>query len=219
MVRETADKEGIQADTLVLHADRGSPMIAGSMGELLAELGIAKSHSRPRVSNDNPYSEANFKTLKYRPAYPARFQDRDHVLRWARETFPWYNHRHYHSALALLTPAIVHAGRAEAVLADRQRTLDAAYEAHPERFPHGRPRAGSLPDQVWINEPAVAVQADPEAIAPAPEAPLHDNQPSAQPRSRADAQPLARPAQHTLDAGEHSAISTTAAIPDMAVLQ
>ena len=80
LVRETADKEGIQPDTLILHADRGSPMIAGSMGELLAELGIVKSHSRPRVSNDNPYSEAHFKTLKYRPAYPGRFQDREHVL-------------------------------------------------------------------------------------------------------------------------------------------
>lgn len=219
LVQETADKEGILPDTLVLHADRGSPMIAGSMGELLIDLGIAKSHSRPRVSNDNAYSEAQFKTLKYRPAYPGRFQDRDHVLRWARKTFTWYNHEHYHSALALLTPAIVHGGKAEEVLAERQRTLDAAYETHPERFPNGRPRAGSLPDKVWINEPAMAVQADPEPKEPAPEAPLPVSQPSAQPGSRADAQPLARPAQRTLDAGEHSATSTTAAIPDMAVLQ
>jgi putative transposase len=219
LVRETSAKEGIQPDTLVLHADRGSPMIAGSMGELLVELGITKSHSRPRVSNDNPYSEAQFKTVKYRPAFPGRFQGRDHVHGWARETFTWYNHHHYHSALALLTPAIVHAGQAEAVLADRQQTLDAAYEAHPERFPNGRPRAGSLPEKVWINEPAVAVQADPVPIAPAPEAPLPDHQPSAQPGSRADAPPLARPAQRTLDAGEHSAIPTTAAIPAMAPAQ
>lgn len=220
LVQETTAKERVEPDTLVLHADRGSPMIAGSMGELLAELGIAKSHSRPRVSNDNPYSEAQFKTLKYRPTYPGRFRDQDHVLGWARETFTWYNHQHCHSALVLLTPAIVHAGQAAAVLADRQRTLDAAYEAHPERFPNGRPRAGSLPEKVWINEPAVAVQADPVPIAPAPEAPLPVSQPSAQPGSRADAQPLARPAKRTLDAGEHSAIpTTTAAIPAVGAQQ
>lgn len=219
LVRETAAKEGIEPDTLTLHADRGGPMIAGTMGTLLAELGITKSHSRPRVSNDNPYSEAHFKTLKYRPTYPGRFQDHDHVLDWARETFTWYNHRHHHSALLLLTPATVHAGQAETVLADRQRTLDAAYAAHPERFPNGRPQAGSLPDKVWINEPAVAVQASAAPIASAPEAPLPSSQPSAQPGSRADAPSSARPAQRTLDAGEHSAIESTTAIPAMEALQ
>lgn len=220
LVAATAAKEGIAPDTLSLHADRGSPMTAGSMGELLAELGIAKSHSRPRVSNDNPYSEAQFKTLKYRPAYPGRFQDRDHVLRWARETFTWYNHQHYHSALALLTPATVHAGQAAVALADRQRTLDATYEAHPERFPNGRPRAGCLPKKVWINEPAAAVETDPVLSAPAPEAPLPDPQPSAETGSRADAPPLARPAKRTLDDGEHSASPpTTAAVPAMAGTQ
>lgn len=215
LVQETAVKEGIKPDALTLHADRGSPMIAGSMGELLTELGIAKSHSRPRVSNDNPYSEAQFKTLKYRPAFPSRFQDRDHVLGWARETFTWYNQQHYHSALALLTPAIVHAGQAATALADRQRTLDAAYQAHPERFPNGRPQAGHLPDKVWINEPAVAVKSGPEPMAPAPEAPLPVNQPGAQPVSRADAPTAARPAQRTLDAGEHSATASMAATSAM----
>jgi putative transposase len=216
LVRETAAKEGIQPDELILHSDRGSPMTAGAMGELLAELGIAQSHSRPRVSNDNPFSEAQFKTLKYRPAYPGRFRDLAHVTDWARSTFAWYNHEHYHTALALLTPAMVHAGQAEAVLADRQRTLDAAYAAHPERFPHGRPRCGHLPEQVWINQPAVALQAGSVPIAPAPEAPLPDSQPSAQPGSRADAPPLARPAQRTLEAGEHSAKPTTPAFLDLA---
>lgn len=219
LVTETAAKEGIEPDTLTLHADRGSPMIAGSMGELLVDLGIAKSHSRPRVSNDNPFSEAHFKTLKYRPAFPGRFQDRDHVLGWARETFAWYNHHHFHSALALLTPAVVHAGQADAVLADRQRTLDAAFQAHPERFPNGRPHAGSLPAKVWINEPAVAVEAAAVPIEPAPQAPLPVNQPNAQPGSRADAPPFARPAKRTLDAGEHSAIPNAAACLALAVAQ
>ncbi len=219
LVEQTVSKEGIQRNTLALHADRGSPMIAGTMRDLLTELGIAKSHSRPRVSNDNPFSEAHFKTLKYRPAFPGRFQSMEHVSQWARSTFTWYNHQHHHSALALLTPAIVHAGQADATLADHQRTLDAAYDAHPERFPNGRPRAGSLPDKVWINEPAVAMQSDPVLSAPAPQAPLQANQPSAQPASRADALPFARPAQRTLDAGEHSATPTAATILETAVPQ
>jgi putative transposase len=219
LVRETAAKEGIQPDELTLHADRGSPMIAASMGELLASLGIAKSHSRPRVSNDNPFSEAQFKTVKYRPAYPGRFRDLDHVAQWARETLTWYNHEHSHSNLALLTPATVHAGQAEAVLANRQTTLDTAFMAHPERFLKGRPSAGNLPNEVRINEPAVAVPAGSVPIAPAPEAPLPAYEPSAESASRADAQPLARPAQRTLDAGEHSAISTTAPSLNLAVPQ
>lgn len=214
LVAETAAKEGILPDSLVLHSDRGSPMIAGAMGELLTSLGITKSHSRPRVSNDNPYSEAQFKTLKYRPEFPGRFRDLAHATDWARPTLHWYNHEHLHSALALLTPAIVHAGAAPAVLAKRQDVLDAAFRAHPERFPNGRPDAGRLPEKVWINEPALELAA-PNPANPAPEAPLPVSQPSAQPESRA----AAGRAQRSLDAGEHSAIARVATIPELAELQ
>lgn len=214
LVAETAAKHGIQPGDLTLHADRGSPMIAGTMGDLLAVLGIAKSHSRPRVSNDNPYSEAQFKTLKYRPSYPGRFGDLAHATDWARATITWYNHRHPHSRLALLTPATVHAGMAATVLAQRQMVLDSAFAAHPERFPGGRPSAGRLPDKVWINEPAVAV-ADPSTATAVPPAPLPVNEPGAQRGSRA----AAGRAQRSLDAGEHPAITPATNTQELAALQ
>jgi len=120
---------------------------------LLADLGVTKTHSRPYVPNDNPYSESQFKTLKYRPDFPGRFASLTHTRNWARPLFRWYNHKHHHSGLGLLTPATVHYGQAEAVQAQRQQVLLQAYAAHPERFVRGQPTPPALPTEVWINKP------------------------------------------------------------------
>lgn len=145
--------QNIVAGQLHLHADRGGPMISKTVAGLLADLGVGKTHSRPRVSNDNAYSESQFKTFKYRPDFPGRFGCIQDSRSHGRKFFKWYNHDHHHSALALLTPAVVHEGRAAAVLAERQAVLDAAYAAYPERFRNGPPQAGALPTEVWINRP------------------------------------------------------------------
>jgi len=121
--------------------------------QLLDDLGGTKSHSRPHLSNDNPYSEAQFKTLKYRPDFPDRFGSLVEVRGWAQAFFHWYNQQHYHSGLALLTPATVHYGQAREIQTQRQQVFQAAYEAHPERFVRGRPRVQKLPTAVWINKP------------------------------------------------------------------
>ncbi len=153
LIRETCTKQGIQPDQLTLHSDRGSPMKSKVVTQLLTDLGIIKSHSRPHVSDDNPYSEAHFKTLKYRPDYPDRFADLEHARQWGRATITWYNHDHYHSALGLLTPASVHYGLAEAILAQRQQVLQATYATHPDRFVKGLPVVAAPPQEVWINQP------------------------------------------------------------------
>jgi len=147
-------EQGIGKDQLTIHADRGGPMKSKAIAQLLADLGVTKTHARPYTSNDNPFSEAQFKTVKYRPDYPERFGSLQDARAWARPFFHWYNHQHRHSALALLTPAIVHAGRATQVLQQRQRVLDAAFQAHPERFVRGQPLPGVLPEAVWINPPS-----------------------------------------------------------------
>jgi putative transposase len=154
LIEETCAKQGIEPGQLTLHADRGPAMKSKTVALLLADLGVTKTHSRPYVSNDNPYSEAQFKTMKYRPGYPDRFGAIQDARAWARPFFHWYNHEHYHSGLALLPPATVHYGRAQAVLDQRQKVLEAAYAAHPERFVHGVPKLPSLPTEVWINEPS-----------------------------------------------------------------
>ena len=153
LIAETCTKQGIVPGQLTLHADRGSAMKSKSVALLLADLGVTKTHSRPYVSDDNPYSEAQFKTMKYRPTYPDRFGSIQDARAWARPFFHWYNHEHHHSGLALLTPAIVHYDQAQAVLERRQETLRAAYAAHPERFVRGVPKSPSLPTEVWINKP------------------------------------------------------------------
>jgi len=147
-------KQGIAPGQLTLHADRGSSMISKSLALLLADLGIVKTHSRPHVSDDNPFSEAHFKTMKYRPEYPDRFGSIRDARRFCQEFFPWYNHQHHHSALQLLTPATVHYGQAAQLISKRQAVLDAAFLAHPERFVRRPPQHPSLPDAVWINPPA-----------------------------------------------------------------
>ena len=156
LVQQTCEKQGIQEDELTLHADRGGPMIAKSLAMLLGDLGVTKSHSRPHVSDDNPFSEAQFKTMKYRPDYPKRFGSQADARSWARRFFNWYNNEHYHSGIGLLTPADVHYGRASQKIQERQRVLQLAYRKHPDRFVKGMPKPPQLPEAVWINPPKPA---------------------------------------------------------------
>jgi len=153
LLEETCGRQGVERGELVVHADRGSAPKSKTLAHKLADLGVEASFSRPRVSNDNPYSESQFRTLKYQPSYPKRFGSFEDARAYCREFFDWYNHEHRHSGIAMLTPAIVHAGNAEHVLAERQRVLDQAYQAHPERFVGGRPLVPRLPEAVWINPP------------------------------------------------------------------
>jgi putative transposase len=153
LISQTCARQGIQRGQLTVHADRGSAMTSKPVALLLADLGVTKTHSRPHVSNDNPYSEAQFKTMKYRPDYPTRFGCLQDARAWAAEFFAWYNREHHHTGLALLTPADVHFHRAQAVLQKRQAVLQAAYEKTPERFVKGVPHPTPLPKAVWINPP------------------------------------------------------------------
>jgi putative transposase len=154
LIRETVVKQGIVRDQLTIHSDRGPSMRSQTVAQLLATLGITKSHSRPHVSDDNPFSESQFKTLKYRPEFPDRFASIEDGLGFCGKFVHWQNHEHHHWGLGLLTPAMVHFGQAEAVLAARQTVLTAAYAAHPERFVRQPPRPLVLPGEVWINPPA-----------------------------------------------------------------
>lgn len=165
LVAQSCLRQGIQAEQLVLHADRGSPMISKSLAMLLADLGVTKTHSRPHVSDDNPYSEAQFKTMKYRPDYPERFGCLVDARNWSRRFFAWYNHAHHHSALGLLTPADVHFDRVEQLREQRQRVLQTAYQSHPERFVKGLPQPPQLPDAVWINPPQKTREAGEQILA------------------------------------------------------
>lgn len=155
LVRASYTRQQVQETQLTLHADRGSPMIAKSMAQLLVGLGVAKTHGRPHTPNDNPFSEAHFKTLKYRPDFPGVFGSIQGARAWARPFFDWYNKVHRHSSLALLTPADVHYGRGTTILEQRHAVQMAAYQRHPERFVHGPPVQPTLPTAVWINPPAV----------------------------------------------------------------
>ena len=158
LIAASCVRQGIPPGQLTIHADRGSSMISKSVAQLLAELGVTKTHSRPHVSNDNPFSESQFKTLKYRPDYPGRFGCPPDARAWAAAFFDWYNYEHHHSALGLLTPADVHFGRAPAVLQQRQQVLAAAYDRTPQRFVKGLPKPLPLPAAVWINPPAKQLQ-------------------------------------------------------------
>jgi putative transposase len=153
LVATAASIQGIQPEQLTLHADNGKPMKAKTLALLLSDLGVEKSHSRPYVSDDNPFSEAHFKTLKYHPTYPERFGCVQDARAWARPFFDWYNYQHYHSGLNLLTPASVHYGQADDIRQQRQTVLDAAYAQFPQRFVRGEPIVKGAPDAVWINPP------------------------------------------------------------------
>jgi len=153
LIKETMEKQSIQPGQLLIHADRGSSMTSKPVAFLLADLGVVKSHSRPSVSNDNPYSESQFKTMKYRPEFPDRFGSIEDARTFCQIFFPWYNTEHYHSGIGLLTPEDVHYGRASKIIEGRTDVLRAAYEKHPERFKGKMPKPASLPDAVWINKP------------------------------------------------------------------
>ena len=153
LIEQTCAKQGIQPQQLTIHADRGAPMRSKLVALLFSDLGIAASHSRPRVSNDNPFSEAQFRTVKYRPEFPDRFGALEHARAIGHDLLTWYNNAHHHSGLRYLTPADVHDGRAPTILEVRHRTRLAAYAAHPERFVQGPPRPETLPTAVWINPP------------------------------------------------------------------
>ncbi len=159
LIAESCERQGIEQGQLTVHADRGVAMTSKSVALLLADLGITKTHSRPHVSNDNPYSESQFKTLKYRPNFPERFGSLEHVRSFGQDLFCWYNTEHHHVGLGLFTPHDVHYGLAEAKRERRAEVLAAAFARHPERFPHGRPRPQAVPTAVWINPPAKLVAA------------------------------------------------------------
>ncbi len=153
LIAETCRRHGISPNQLTIHSDNGPAMKSKPVVGLLSKLDVERTHSRPHVSNDNPFSEAQFKTLKYQPTFPKRFGSFQDAHGHCARFFPWYNNEHHHSALHWLTPADVHYGRAEAVLQQRARVLAKAHAAHPERFPNGPPAVPKLHSAVWINPP------------------------------------------------------------------
>jgi putative transposase len=153
LISETILKQEIKPGQLTIHADRGSSMTSVTVGQLLADLGVTKTHSRPHVSNDNPYSESAFKTLKYRPGFPECFGSIEDSRSFCQEFFPWYNTEHRHSGIAMLTPECVHYNQFEPILNARAATLMNAYMDHPERFVKGVPSVKHVPKEVWINKP------------------------------------------------------------------
>ena len=149
-------REGIERHQLTVHSDRGRAMRSKCLANLYGELGVQSSFNRPHVSNDNPYSESHFKTLKYRPDYPERFGSIEDAYVHMRTFFEWYNAEHRHSGIAMMTPADVHTGKADEVCRKRQVVLEAAHKAHPERFVKGAPQVRRVPAEVWINKPDAA---------------------------------------------------------------
>lgn len=176
LIETACERQGIQPGALTIHADRGTSMTSKTLALKLADLGVTKTHSRPHVSDDNPYSEAQFRTLKYRPDYPERFGCIEDARSFCEDFFRWYNHEHHHSGISLLTPHDLHSGRGPAVIEARTRTLAVAYAAHPERFVRGEPKPAPLPVAAWINKPKAAApdlgRGGPgDAISPPVEAP------------------------------------------------
>src|ERR1700732_866138 len=153
LIGESCQKQCIQPGQLTLHADRDTSMRSKSVAFLLADLGVTKTHSRPHVSDDNPYSESQFRTMKYRPEFPDRFGCIQDSRAFCQRFFHWYNEEHRHSRLALLTPAMVPYGKSALILEHRQAVLDRAYLTHPERFVRQTPRPAAVPTEVWINKP------------------------------------------------------------------
>jgi putative transposase len=155
LIAGTCEKQRIRRDQLTLHADRGTSMSSKPVAFLLADLGVTKTHSRPHVSDDNPYSESQFRTLKYRPEFPDRFGCIQDSRAFCQGFFRWYNEEHRHSGLGLLTPAMVHYGQTERILEQRQAVLGLAYQLHPERFVRSAPRPPVVPTEAWINKPVL----------------------------------------------------------------
>jgi putative transposase len=153
LIKDSCYRQSIQRNQLTIHADRGSSMKSKPVAFLLADLGVTKSHSRPYQSNDNPYSESQFKTLKYNPGFPDRFGSIEDARAFSRDFFNWYNHEHRHSGIAMMTPASMHDGNATNILAKRNDVLFDAFNKNPNRFKYCIPKAADLPDAVWINKP------------------------------------------------------------------
>lgn len=152
-IEDTVDKQAVPADRLTIHSDRGAIQTAKSVAVLMADLGVTRSHSRPKVSNDNPYSESQYKTIKYRPDYPKQFQGLGHARSWCADFFDWYHHDHRHCGIGYHTPHDVHHGLADRVREYRADILTDAYQRHPERFVHQHPQPPEIPTQAWINKP------------------------------------------------------------------
>ena len=153
LIAQAIAQQGIVPGQLTVHADRGSSMTSKPVAFLLTDLGVTKTHSRPYTSTDNPYSEAQFRTLKYRPGFPDRFGSIEDARRFGEAFFLWYNHEHRHSGIGYMTPAAMHSGSAAQIRERRARVLAAAYDAHPERFVRGVPQPPELPTAAWINQP------------------------------------------------------------------
>jgi putative transposase len=158
LIDETCRKQRIEPGQLTLHADRGTSMKSKPVAMLLSDLGVTKTHSRPQVSDDNPFSESQFRTLKYRPDFPDRFGSIQDARAFCRAFFRWYNLEHRHSGIGLLAPDTVHHGRADEAIAARQIVLSAAYNAHPERFVRKSPVPPQVPGAVWINPPKIEAE-------------------------------------------------------------
>jgi putative transposase len=158
LIEETIEKQKVERDQLTIHSDRGPSMTSHSVANLLGSLGVTKSLSRPHVSNDNPYSESQFKTMKYQPEFPSRFGSYQDALSHSRQFFGWYNNEHYHSGIGLVTPHSLHYGLAGGIVASRTTILDLAFAANPERFVNGIPRPAKLPTAAWINPPPSSPQ-------------------------------------------------------------
>ena len=154
LIADSCQKQGIVAGTLTIHADRGTSMTSKPVALLMADLGVTKTHSRPHVSDDNPYSESQFKTLKYRPGFPERFGSIEDARAFGQTFFTWYNQQHHHSGIAMLTPEMLHYRMATEVISQRQNVLDAAYARNPERFVRACPKHPPQPTAVWINPPS-----------------------------------------------------------------
>jgi putative transposase len=167
LIAESCLRQDIQPHQLIIHSDRGAAMRSKTLSQTMVTLGIAQSFSRPHVSDDNPFSESQYKTLKYRLDFPVRFTSASHAENHCQDFFAWYNEEHHHVSLGLMTPDDVHHGLAQKKWRQRERTLIAAFKVHPERFPHGVPSPPLVPTQVWINKPqtpaAVAEAADQRA--------------------------------------------------------
>ena len=161
-IDETCHKQNIGPDQLTLHADRGSSMKSKPVALLLADLGVTKTHSRPHVSDDNPFSESQFKTFKYRPDFPERFGSIQDARAFCQDFFSWYNSEHHHTGIGLLTPEILHYGQADHVIGQRQAVLSQAYERNPERFVRAHPKPPAVPTAVWINPPPARAPTDQE---------------------------------------------------------
>jgi putative transposase len=173
LIRETIEKQQVKLGQLIIHSDRGPSMTSHSVAQLLASLGVTKSHSRPHVSNDNPFSESQYKTMKYRPDFPKRFGCYEDANAFCRRFFQWYNNEHYHSGIGLLTPGSLHYGLAPEIIDARKQTLEKAWQLNPERFVKGIPRPAGIPKAVWINPPArVAEEKNEAPKANCPRAPI-----------------------------------------------